>query len=197
MLRRTFAATACALLLIPALATAAVDKFNVDPAHSEVGFTVRHLVSKVSGRFNQFEGTVMLDQKDPSSLSVDGKVQVGSVDTNQSARDKHLKSDDFFSAEKFPELTFKSTKVAKNGDKWSLTGDLTMRGVTKPVTLELAILGFAPVPEQMGGGVRAGFEATGRVSRKDFGINGAAQIVGDDVDILIRVEAALDKGTTK
>jgi polyisoprenoid-binding protein YceI len=197
MLRRTLAATSCLLLVLPALATAAVEKFNVDPGHSEVGFAVRHFVSKTPGRFNQFEGTVMVDPADPSTLSIDGKVAAASIDTNNEKRDGHLKSADFLDVEKHPDILFKSKKVAKAGDKWKVTGDLTLHGVTKEITLDLAPPMFGP---DSWGNTRAGFEATGKIDRKAFGIvwnkalDQGGTMLGDDVDVTIRVEAVKDKG---
>jgi polyisoprenoid-binding protein YceI len=197
MLRRTLAATSSLLLIVPALAAAAVEKFNVDPGHSEVGFAVRHFVSKTPGRFNQFEGTVMVDPNDPSTLSIDGKVAAASIDTNNEKRDGHLKSADFLDVEKNPDIVFKSKKVTKAGDKWKVTGDLTLRGVTKEITLDLAPPLFGP---DSWGNTRAGFEATGKINRKDFGVvwnktlDQGGTMLGDDVDVTLRIEAVKDKG---
>lgn len=193
MLRRTFAAPLAALALTPALVAAEKATFKIDPVHSEVSFSVRHLVSKTSGNFGQFGGEITMDPKDPATLSIDGTVQTASIDTNNEKRDGHLKSPDFFDVANHPEIKFKSTKVVKNGDKWAMTGDLTMKGVTKPVTLDLSILGVSPTP--VFGGVRVGVEATGKINRKDWGVNwnnvveGGGTILGDDVDLTIRAEA--------
>jgi polyisoprenoid-binding protein YceI len=191
MLRRTLTA-ATALLFIPALALAAVEKFSVDPVHSQVSFTIRHLVSKVTGHFNQFEGDVMLDPADPSTMSITGKIMTASISTNNERRDGHLKSKDFFAADSFPEITFKSKSVAKAGDSWTVTGDLTMRGVTKEVPLNVQILGVSPAPIM--GGIRVGLEATGKVNRKDFGVSwnspvAGGMMLGDDVTLTINAEA--------
>jgi polyisoprenoid-binding protein YceI len=197
MLRRTIAASTSLLLVLPALATAAVEKFNVDPGHSEVGFAVRHFVSKTPGRFNQFEGTVHVDPADPSTIKIDGKVMAASIDTNNEKRDGHLKSADFFDVEKFPEITFTSKKVTKSGEQWKITGDLTMHGVTREITLDLAPPMFGP---DAWGNTRAGFEATGTIDRKAFGIvwnkalDQGGAMLGDDVHITVRVEAVKDKG---
>lgn len=189
MLRpKPIAATALAgLLLVPALAAAAVDKYKLDPAHTEVGFTVRHFVSKVAGRFNQFDGDVAIDPKDHTTLTFSAKIQTASIDTNNERRDGHLRSGDFFDAEKHPEISFQSKKVEKNGDKLKVTGDLTMRGVTKEITLDVAVLGFA--------GNKAGFEATGTLNRKDWGVlwnktlDQGGTMLSDEVDLVVRVEA--------
>ncbi len=191
MLRRTLTAAA-GLLVIPALAFAAVENFSVDPVHSEVSFTIRHLVSKVTGRFNQFEGDVMLDPSDPSTMSFTGKIMTASIDTNNERRDGHLKSPDFFDAAKFPEITFKSKSAVKAGDAWTVTGDLTMHGVTKDVPLNVEILGVSPAPIM--GGIRVGMEVTTKVNRKDFGVIwnspvDGGMMLGDDVWIKIGIEA--------
>jgi polyisoprenoid-binding protein YceI len=189
MLRRILIATAITAIMLPAFAAAEVAKFKIDRVHSEVTFTIRHLVSKTTGRFNDFAGEIAMDPKDPSTLSAEATIQAASIDTNSDKRDGHLKSADFFEVEKYPTITFKSTKVAKVGDKWVMTGDLTMKDVTKPVSLDLTILGVLP------NGQRAGFEATGRIDRKDFGVTynnvveGGGTVLGDDVDLTIRVEA--------
>ena len=193
MLRRNLAATVTTFALLPALASAEAAKFKIDSAHSEVSFTIRHLVSKTSGNFGDFGGEITLDPKDPSTMSINGTIQTATIDTNNDKRDGHLKGPDFFDVAKFPEITFKSTKVAKSGDKWTVNGDLTMKGVTKPVVLDLAILGVSPTP--VFGGVRVGLEATGKINRKDWGVSwnnvveGGGTILGDDVDLTIRVEA--------
>jgi len=196
MLRRTLAATLgalAALATLPALAAAEKATFKIDAVHSEVSFSIRHLVSKTSGKFDQFGGQITMDPDDPSTIKIDGTIQTASIDTNNDKRDGHLKSPDFFDAAKYPEITFKSTKVTKAGDKWTLTGDLTMKGVTKPVTLDLAILGVSPTP--VFGGVRVGLEATGKINRKDWGVNwnnaveGGGTLLGDDVDLTLRAEA--------
>lgn len=187
MLRKIFSLVALSMLLVPALASAQVEKFTVDPAHSEIGFTVRHFVSKVPGRFKQFEGEVLMDPKDPTTMVINGKVKTASISTDNEKRDGHLQSPDFFDAPNNPEITFKSKKVTKDGEKYTVLGDLTMRGVTKEVPLQVEVLGVE--------GRKAGFEATGRVNRKDYGINwnktldSGGTLLSDDVDIVLRIEA--------
>src|SRR5262245_40818593 len=115
MRRRTVLSAAAMLLLLPVLAAADVDKFKVDPGHTEVGFTVRHFVSKVPGHFNTFEGEVLIDPKDPSTMKITGKIDAKSINTNNEKRDTHLKSDAFFDVANHPDITFVSKKVVKNG----------------------------------------------------------------------------------
>ena len=167
--------------------------YKIDPGHSAVGFKIRHLFSNVPGRFDRYEGAVEYDPKNPSSWAASATIQIASINTNAEARDQHLKSADFFDAEKFPVMTFKSTGVAgaaENGAK--LNGDLTLHGVTKPVTLDLQIHGSG---KDMQGKVRAGFTATAKINRKDFGVawnkvmEGGGLVLGDEVDITIDVEA--------
>jgi polyisoprenoid-binding protein YceI len=187
MLRKSFALLALSMLLVPALASAQVEKYTVDVAHSEIGFTVRHFVSKVPGRFKQFEGEIQMDPKDPTTMVINGKAKTASISTDNERRDAHLQTPDFFDAANNPEVTFKSKKVTKDGDKYTVLGDLTMRGVTKEVPLQVEVLGVQ--------GNKAGFEATGRVNRKDYGINWnktldtGGTVLSDDVDITLRIEA--------
>ena len=190
--RALFAAVAIAALFVPALASAAVEKYKIDPVHSDVGFTVRHIMSRVPGRFNQFEGDIQIDPKDPTTLSFTGKIQATSIDTRNERRDGDLRSPNFFDAATYPEITFVSKKTVQDGDHLKATGDLTMRGVTKEITLDVEVLGFL--------GEKAGFEASGKINRKDFGIvwnrnlDQGGTLLSDDVDLLIRIEAQRDKG---
>lgn len=191
MLRRVLASSACLLLALPLLAAAEVEKYKVDPVHSEVGFTVRHFVSKVPGRFNKFQGTVEMDPKDPTTMKLEGNIETASIDTNNQRRDDHLRSPDFFDATNNPTITYVSKSVAKSGDKYTVTGDLTMRGVTKSVPLELEVLGSDAM--------RVGLEAKGKINRKDFGIawnktlDQGGTVLGDDVDVVLLVEAGKEK----
>jgi polyisoprenoid-binding protein YceI len=171
---------------------AAAETFQFDKNHTLVGFKIRHFVSKVEGRFKDFDGTIVLDRQNPSASKVDLTIQTASVDTSTENRDKHLKSPDFFDVEKFPTITFKSTKVeSKGSDTYAVTGDLTMKGVTKPVTLTVKNNGFI----KMKGAEKAGFEVTGKVNRMDYGVSwnraveGGGTMLSDDVDINIQVEA--------
>ena len=167
--------------------------WNVDPAHSNASFTVRHLViSNVRGEFQKMSGAVKLDDKDPAKSSVEATIETGSIDTRVVDRDKHLKSPDFFDVEKYPTITFKSTKVESAGrGKLKVTGDLTMKGVTKPVVL--AVDGPTAEIKDPWGNARRGFAATTTINRRDWGLNWskvveAGPVVGDEVKIEIEAE---------
>ena len=152
--------------------------WTIDPIHSTVEFLVKHLViSKVRGRFNEFAGTITIAESLLDS-AVLATIQANSIFTGQEMRDNHLRSGDFLEIENFPEITFRSTSITANTKNYTLTGDLTMRGVTKEVTLELEFNGAGAHPQ---GGVRAGFSATGSLSRKDFGIEYNASLEGGGV----------------
>jgi polyisoprenoid-binding protein YceI len=166
----------------------------VDKAHSEVGFITRHLVSKVPGRFEDYEGTVTMDpQKIAETLKVSAKVKTASINTGVSDRDNHLRSAEFFDSAKFPEMTFHSKSAAKKGAGYAVTGDLTIRGITKPATLDVEILGTSTNPFTKMPAV--GLEMNGKINRKDFEMNwnkaldNGGVILGDEVNIVVRVEA--------
>ncbi len=188
------------LSLTPALAVAAPETWKVDPAHSQVGFSVKHLViSTVRGEFTKYQGAVALDDHDMTKSTVEATIDVSSVDTRVADRDAHLKSPDFFDAAKYPTMTFRSTKVAKAGkDKLTVTGDLTLRGVTKPVVLEVTT---TPEVKGMYGEARRGFAATTKISRKEFGLTWnkvveAGPAVGDEVSIALDLEVVKDQPKT-
>ena len=190
VLRPAFAALA--MLVVASAAFAAPAKYAIDKTHTEVGFDVRHFFTKVHGRFNDFQATILFDEKDPSKISVDASAVTASISTDNEKRDGHLRSADFFDAEKYPALTFKSTKVTANGkNKYKIAGDLTMRGVTKPVVFDAEFLGAGAT----GMGTKAGFAATAVVNRKDFGINwnkaldNGGMVLSDDVTLVINLEA--------
>jgi polyisoprenoid-binding protein YceI len=166
----------------------------IDPAHSWVGFSVRHLMSRVRGRFTDFSGDVVVGTTlDTSSVSV--AIELSSVDTGNEMRDNHLRTKDFFDVEQTPKMTFASTGVRSTGDKWVLTGDLTIRDITKAVEIEVEFLGVDPTGLQ--GEQRIGFEGATSISRSDFGVSfgvaaeGAKVFVGDKVDIHLEIEAVL------
>lgn len=192
---------AAAIAVLAAPASAAPEKFNIDKTHSQAGFAVRHFFSKVPGRFNELSGTILFDQKNLAASSVDVTIPVASINTENEKRDGHLKTSDFFDATTYPNITFKSTKVVPGKDnKFQVEGDLTMRGVTKKVTLDAALIGVGAVG--IGGnsiGTRAGFEATTTVNRKDYGINWnkvldqGGTMLGDDVAITLQVEAVKEE----
>jgi len=183
--------------LLAAAPLFAADTYNVDKAHSEATFTVKHLMSRVSGRFNDFSGTINIDAANPALSSVEFTINTASIDTNNADRDKHLKSPDFFDAEKNPTITFKSSKVTPAGkDKYTVDGTLTMRGVSKQVSLPVEFQGFGKDPM---GNEKAGFVIETALNRKDYGIvwNRALDtggfVLGDDVKVSIAIEATKKK----
>ncbi|MFT4094453.1 MAG: YceI family protein [Niabella sp.] len=166
--------------------------WKIDPAHSEVGFKVKHLViSTVSGKFKNFEGTAAADNDDFSDAKISFSADVDSIDTGAEQRDAHLKSADFFESDKYPKLTFESTSIARDGDDYKLTGYLTLKGVTAPVTLKVEYGGAGP---NMYGQTVAGFEVNGKINRKDFGLTWSAVtetggiVVSDDVKLYANIE---------
>ena len=167
----------------------------IDPTHTEVGFTVRHLMSKVRGKFEQFEGVVTVAE-DVTASTADVTVQLASINTGTADRDNHLRSADFFSAEENPEMTFTVTGIKPDGDdEYIASGDLTIRGVTKPIELEVEVVGVGADPW---GGTRVGFEAETDISRKEWGIDfnipvpGADKaMIGDKVSVKILGQAVL------
>jgi polyisoprenoid-binding protein YceI len=182
------------VLLVPSLARAAV--WELDPAHSSIGFGVRHMmISTVRGEFHTFTGQATGDPAHPTDAAVEATIQAGSLDTRNDKRDGHLKSPDFFDVEKFPTITFKSKKVEPGAaGHVKVTGDLTLHGVTKEVVLDVE--GPTPAIKDPMGNTKAGAHATTTINRKDFGIvwnkamDGGGLMVGDDVDVTIDVEAA-------
>jgi polyisoprenoid-binding protein YceI len=171
------------MALAPALAAPTV--YKIDPVHSSIGFTVRHIVSLVPGRFNVFTGEITIDRDKPEASKVSAEIDAKSINTEMQNRDDHLRSPEFFDVEKFPKITFDSTGVISSGkDKTTVTGNLTMHGVTKPVTLEVSWLGFM--------GPKAGFEAKGTINRKDFGITYpgmADDLIKDQVSIKLAIHS--------
>jgi len=193
---RRLSLSALALTLLAPLAAvspaAAADTYAVDLNHSEVGFQVRHLISTVRGRFDAFEGMVTLDPKNPSASSVNFVIQTPSINTFNDQRDGHLRNEDFFDVEKYPEITFKSSKFERGSDGiYNVTGNLTMHGVSKVVTLPVTFLGEMADPW---GKTRAGFATSITLNRKDYGINWnkaldqGGVMLGDDVKIEINLE---------
>ncbi len=185
--------TALALAIAPALAFGQAATWNVDGSHSRAGFGVKHLViSDVKGDFDKLSGKAQVDEADLSKSSVEVTIEAASISTRDEKRDNHLKSADFFDVAKFPTLTFKSTKVVAGKDgALTVTGDLTMRGVTKPVVLEGSITQTITDPQ---GNTRRGASFTGKLNRKDFGVSyGPAAIVGDEVKLDIQAELVLPK----
>lgn len=169
-------------------------KWKVDAAHSHIGFSVRHMmISRVKGAFNNFEATVEADPNDLTTADIYVEIDIASIDTRNEDRDNHLKSADFFDVEKYPKMTFKATNIVKKGDnEYDLTGDVTLHGVTKPVTFSATFEGVGKDPW---GNEVAGLSATGKLKRSEFGLtwNNTLEtggvLVGDDVNISIEIEA--------
>lgn len=168
--------------------------WKVDATHTNVGFSVKHMmVSKVRGRFTEVEGTIVGDPRELENTTIEFKAAIASIQTNNEDRDNHLRSEEFFDAEKYPEMTFSSTKITKVAqDEYELTGDLTIKGVTKSTTFKVEHTGSGTNPW----GVEVvGFEAETKISRKEFGLtwNQALEtggvLVGDDIQILIELQA--------
>jgi len=168
--------------------------WTIDPVHSEVGFTARHMmVSKVRGRFRAFSGQLVTGAS-PLDSSVTAEIDLSSIDTGNEQRDAHIKSADFFEVETYPVMTYRSTGIRADGDVYILDGKLTLKGVTKDVSLALELNGFGPDPY---GGTRAGFTAIGEINRRDFGVNFTAvmetggAVVSDKISIQLEIEAVL------
>ena len=168
--------------------------WNIDPVHSEVGFSVRHMmVSKVRGRFNTFSGQLVTGE-DPLNSSVTAEIDLASIITGNEQRDNHIRSADFFEVETYPTMTYRSTGVRLDGGDYVLDGELTLKGVTKSVPLTLELNGFGP---DAYGGTRAGFTATGEINRKDFNVNFDAPmqnggvVVSDKITLQLEIEAVL------
>ena len=178
-----------AVLAVPAVAA---DVYTVDTVHSDVSFQVRHFASKVRGGFTDFEGTIQADIGKPALSSVVFTIDAASIDTRNEKRDTHLRSEDFFDVAKFPKITFRSTRIAPAGkDRYEVSGTLTMRGVSKEITLPVTYLGTVKDP---GGVERASFEIETTLNRKDFGINwnraldAGGFMLSDDVTASISLE---------
>ena len=186
------------LIISPAVFAA---EYQIDSAHSAAEFSVRHLmVSNVKGQFSKITGTLVYDPNNIEASKVEAVIDVSTVDTREPKRDGHLKSPDFFDAAKYPTMTFKSTGMKRDSGKLLLMGDLTMHGVTKPVTL--TVDGPTPEIKDPQGNTRIGASATGQISRKDWGLvwnhslEAGGVVVGDDVTITLDIEAIKAKTTT-
>jgi polyisoprenoid-binding protein YceI len=170
--------------------------WDIDPVHSEVSFVVRHMVvSKVRGRFNDFAGTIVTGE-DPLASRVEARIVAASIDTNNAQRDEHVRSADFLDVEQYPELKFVSGALRRAGRDYEMDGELTIRGVTRPVTLTVELNGFSP---DAWGGTRVGFSAHTEIDRQDFGVSyngpipGAdnAMVLSDKVALTLEIEAVL------
>jgi len=177
---------------LAAFPVAAADSYAIDSAHSDVSFKVRHLVSKTSGQFTEFDGSITADFENLKTSSVEFTIQAASIDTKNANRDKHLRSPDFFDVEKYPTISFVSEKIVKSGaSSFAVAGTLTMHGVSKKVTLPVTYLGEVKDPW---GNTKAGFELETTIDRKDYGIvwnkalDSGGAILGDEVEITINLE---------
>lgn len=166
--------------------------YNFDKAHTFIGFRVKHYgLIEVPGYFRDFTGTVNYDANDPAKSSVEFTAKMTSVDTGVAPRDEHLRKADFFEVEKYPEMTFKSTKVEKSGDIWKMTGDFTMKGVTKSITFPFNVTGIIPQRN----GMKMGLTAETMINRRDFGVNygqtkpGETPAIADEIKIVLQIEA--------
>ena len=171
-----------------------IGTWDIDASHSTVGFSVRHMmVSKVRGYFRDFSGE-LVTAADPTQSSVTARINMDSIDTRQEQRDAHIRSADFFDVGNHTEMTFRSTAVKTDGADWTVEGDLTIKGITKPVTLALELNGFGP---DAYGGTRAGFSAKTEISRKEYGVDidmpmdGGGVVVGDKISVELAIEAVL------
>jgi len=176
---------------------AGVENYAIDSVHSQVAFKVRHLVSKVPGRFNKFSGSIAVDPADLSTAKVTAAIEAASISTNHDGRDNHLRSADFLDAANFPELKFESVRYIPEGAKGGrLLGNLTIKGTTKAVELKVEVLGFGADPS---GEQRGGFSASTTINRKDFGmlwnksLDAGGMVLGDDVEIQIDLETVRQK----
>jgi polyisoprenoid-binding protein YceI len=167
--------------------------WRIDPGHSDISFSIRHFVSRVRGTFGKWSGSIIVDTMDVTKGSVDVTIQAPSIDTQNENRDNDLRSANFFEVEKYPTITFKSTRVTGSKEELTITGDLTIRGVTKPVVLKGRYLGVTAADQR--GTRRMGFEASTTINRLDWGVTwnraveGGGVMLGDDVRIEIAVEA--------
>jgi len=183
-----------AALTLAVAARAAVETYTIDPVHSSVAFTVRHVFTKVPGRFTKFSGTILVNRDNLEQSSVDASIDVGSVDTANGKRDGDIKTPDFFDTAKFPTMTFKSDSWKKTGENtFDVTGKLTIKGTTKDVVLKVSLLGFGP---GLMGAYVSGWEATTTLNRQDFGVTGPAWLgkaIGEEIAVTISIEADLKK----
>ena len=187
--RLLFVASLAVGLLAPV--RAAVETYTIDPVHSTIQFSLRHIVSRFTGSFTQVSGKVTVDRANLENSSVEAVIDVGSVQTANEKRNNHLKSPDFFDAAKYATITFKSTSWKKTGDDtFDVAGNLTIKDVTKPVVLQVKLLGFSPGMKP--GTQLSGWEVTTTLHKSDFNVNGPAMLskaLGDEVAVNIGVEA--------
>lgn len=196
-IRSALIAALAAVAAAPALAAQQAPQFSLDRNHTQVMFRVRHMgVANVTGQFREFEGSFVLDTVDLANSSAQITIRTASVDTENERRDNHLRSPDFFAADSFPEITFRSTRVERGAGAgmYRMTGDLTIRGTTRPVTLDVEMTGIRAITGQQGRQYVAGFMLTGRVNRFDYGLRWnniieGVGVVSDEVRLTIEAEA--------
>ncbi len=189
LLKRLFVAVALVGLglCLPLSARAAVETYDIDPVHTWVGFTVLHFFTNVPGFFSKVQGTIVVDRAQLANSRVEVTIAVPSITTNTSMRDDDLRSDNFFAASKYPAMTFKSRKwVHIENETYDVTGDLTIKEVTKEVLLKVRSTGFGP---GMKGAAISGWEVSTTLDRRDFGISADQGMIGNSVDVVIHVEA--------
>jgi polyisoprenoid-binding protein YceI len=174
--------------------------WKIDASHSHVGFSVKHMmIATVRGQFETYSGTLELDAEDLTRSKLSGEIEVASINTREAARDEHLRSADFFDAANHPTIRFQSTRIEHvEGNEYKVTGDITIRGVTRPIVLDVE---YAGVHKDPWGGTRTGFTVTGSLNRKDFGLtwNAALEtggvLVGDKIKLELEIEAVLEQAT--
>jgi polyisoprenoid-binding protein YceI len=182
------------LSLLTAVPTFAADTYVIDAVHSNIGFSIKHLtVSDVQGNFKTFSGSITLDAKDPTATQLEATIETKSINTQNEARDAHLRNADFFDADANPTITFKSTAVTSKGNTLTVAGELMIKGVTKPISLTLTISG--PIKSPMSGDNVIGISGQTKINRQDFGVKWNKQmdqggyILGDEVAVSINLEA--------
>lgn len=194
-MRKALVAVLFVVFLHPRVGSAA--KFEIDPVHSSIEFSIRHMVGNVKGNFTKFSGTINFDEKSPVGLKAEAAIEAGSLDTRNERRNEHLMGPEFFDVAKYPDIKFKSRKVtAKSKNRLKVVGDLTLHGVTKPVTLDVTYNGTVKDPWF---NTRAAFTGATKLDRKRFGINYSKlldkgiPVVGDEVTISLEIEAIVKK----
>jgi polyisoprenoid-binding protein YceI len=195
---RWFAFLALCIVCGSGASFAATERYNVDPDHSIVGFSLAHMaISRTTGRFTDYTGYIDVDPDGKTVKAIEAVVKTASVNTNHQKRDTHLRSPEFFNVEKYPTMRYKMTSYEKQGEMYVAQGDLTLLGVTKPVVLTGTFNGV--LPKDSGGNTRAGFTAEGKLNRKDFGMNwsktldNGGLVVGDEVTIRLEIECIKQK----
>ncbi len=185
-----------AALALLASARADVEVYKIDPVHSSVGYSLRHVLTKFTSSFTKVTGDISVDRENLEKSSVTASIDIAAMTTDNEGRDKHVKGPDFFDAAKFPNATFKSKSWKKTGaDTFDITGDLTIKDITKEVVLKATLMGFAPGMRP--GTFLTGWEATAAIKKSEFGLAGPAmlaKVLGDDVALTINIEAGYKKG---